>query len=108
VWHLESLKGLKVIAKKSWALTDDFEAYFEYRNRLYLVQTPMVDVWIIQLGSEPDEVGFAEVEAAVRCCPRWKFFFSLIPILKYFLLPFNPSAKVFSRYGVASSFQNIS
>lgn len=99
MWHLEKLKGLRVVAKKSWALTDDFEAYFLYRDRLYLMQTPWVEVWILQLGSEPDPQGFSEVEAAVQSFPAWKYMVSLVPIAKYFFLPFNPSAKLLARYG---------
>jgi hypothetical protein len=44
LWHLCKLPGLKVIAKKSWALTDDFKAYFTYKDRLFIVYTPMVDL----------------------------------------------------------------
>ncbi|QSI76652.1 hypothetical protein [Niveibacterium microcysteis] len=101
MWHLESLNGLQVIAKKSWALTDDFEAYFLFRNRLYLMQTPVVDVWILQFGATPDESGFAEIEAAVQRFPSWKYALSVIPIAKYFFLPFNPSKEVLSRYGIS-------
>ena len=64
--HLEALPGLTVIAQKSWWFTDDFEAYFTYKGRLFVLNTPFVQVWVSLVGQPPDDVAFSEVEAQVR------------------------------------------
>ena len=63
LWHLCRLNGLKVLAKKSYALTDDYEAYFQYKNRLFILYSPMGYIWISLIGQPSNEVLFSEIEA---------------------------------------------
>ena len=89
--HLElSLSGVKVLAKKSWVLTDDFEAYFMYKSRLCVMNTPFVNVWVSLIGLPADELLFGEVERAVQSYSWYHSFLGPLAFAKYFLLPFNP------------------
>ncbi len=91
LWHLTGvLRGLRVIAKKSWALTDDYEAYFLYRDRLFVLYSPMSKVWISLIGQPADEALFAEVETAVQRFPWWKHVLIPITFFRYFFTPLNP------------------
>jgi len=47
--HLERLEGLKVISKRSFLLTDEFEAYFTYKTHTFVLFTPFSEIEI-----EPD------------------------------------------------------
>jgi hypothetical protein len=91
--HLEGLPGLTVIAQKSWWMTDDFEAYFTYKGRLFILNTPFVQVCVSLVGQPPDDVAFSEVEAQVRS-------YRLPPLRawraswRYFWLPFNPPRRM--------------
>lgn len=99
LWHLTGLRGLRVIAKKSWALTDDFEAYFTYKGRLFIMETPFAKVNAVLLGSTPDEALFSEVEAQVQSFPWYLLVLTPIALLRFFVLPFNPSLKTLERFG---------
>ena len=96
--HLAQLPGLRVIAKKSWALTDDFEAYFLYKGRLFVVYTPMVDVMVALIGQPADEQVFSEVEAQVQSFSGWSYLLAPLAIVRYFFLPFNPPPKVLAAH----------
>ena len=100
LWHLgKRLPGLHVLAKKSWALTDDFEAYFTYKERLFVMQTPFVNIWVSLLGQPADESIFCEVEKEVQ---NYGLYLSLLPIIawvRFCFLPANPSHEVLGRYG---------
>ena len=87
--HLEALPGLTVIAQKSWWMTDDFEAYFTYKGRLFVVNTPFVRLWVSLIGQPPDDEVFSEVEAQVRSY-RMRPLRAWRASWKYFWLPFNP------------------
>ena len=84
--HLAQLPGLRVIAKKSWALTDDFEAYFLYKDRLFVMNTPFVNVWVSLIGQPPDESAFAEVETQVQSFSAWTYLLAPVAIAWYLLL----------------------
>jgi len=100
LWHLsKKLPGLRVVAKKSWALTDDFEAYFLYKGRMFVMQTPLVNVWVSLLGQPADESLFSEVEALVRSYGVSLSPFSLVAWVCYCFLPANPSQELLLRYG---------
>jgi hypothetical protein len=99
LWHLSSLPGLRVIAKKSWVLTDDFEAYFLYRDRAFVLYSPHAKMWISLMGQPPDEHLFAEVEARVKSYPSWKAFLILFSNARYFFKPFNPPARLVRPHG---------
>ncbi len=91
VLHLElALSGVRVLAKKSWALTDDFEAYFTYKSRLFVVNTPFVNIWVSLIGPPADELLFGEVERAVQSYSSGRSFLGPVAFAKYLFLPFNP------------------
>lgn len=96
--HLERLPGLRVIAKKSWVLTDDFEAYFLYRNRLFVMYTPLSELWVSLIGQPADEPVFAEVEAQLRSYRWYEAFLGPLAVAKYFFLPFNPPRKLIEQH----------
>jgi hypothetical protein len=96
--HLERLSGLKVLAKKSWAMTDDFEAYFLYKGRLFVMETPMVNVWVSLIGQPADEALFREVEAQIQSFSAWFYFLAPVAIAKYFFTPFNPSRTLLAQH----------
>jgi hypothetical protein len=100
LWHVTRLKGVKVVAKKSWALTDDFEAYFTYRDRLFVKETPFSNIHIVLLGRGTDETLFSDVELHVQRFARAVCLIAPIALMRFFFLPFNPSSKIFHRYGV--------
>jgi hypothetical protein len=62
LWHVARLRGVRVLAKNSYALTDDFEAYFTYGGRLFVMETPFARVNVALLGEVADEALFAQVE----------------------------------------------
>jgi hypothetical protein len=100
LWHVSRLQGVKVVAKKSWAFADDFEAFFTYKDRLFVMETPFSNVQVVLLGRRPDETLFSEVEMHVRRFPPAICLIAPIALLRFFFLPFNPSSKIFHRYGV--------
>lgn len=51
--HMETHKGVTVVAKKSWILTDDFEGFFNFKGYLFVVETPFAEVEIMAV--EPSE-----------------------------------------------------
>ena len=98
LWHLCKLPGLKVVAKKSLALTDDYEAYFTYKGRLFVIYTPMVDVWVSLIGQPPDNEIFSEVEAHVQNYQSSFYFTGLIASIRFLFTPFNPSQKLLQKH----------
>jgi hypothetical protein len=98
--HIERLPGVRVIAKKSWVLTDDFEAYFEYGNRLWVVETPFSLIEVSLLGKPVDEDLFATVESHVRGYPWYMTLLAPVAVLRYVLVRFTPSRKTFHSYGL--------
>jgi hypothetical protein len=100
------LPGLRVISKNSWMLTDDFEAYFLYKDRLFVMETPFVNVWISLLGQPADEPLFAELEAEVQ---NYGFFSPLcapFTWVRYLFLPANPSRELLQKYGALTDEQS--
>jgi hypothetical protein len=91
LWHITRIEGVKVVSKKSWVLTDDFEAYFTYRERLFVMETPFSNIHIVLLGKRPDEPLFSEVEMHVQRFPRAVSLVAPMALLRFFFLPFNPS-----------------
>jgi hypothetical protein len=98
--HLERLPGLEVVAKKAWVLTDDFEAYFLYRERLFVMWSPMSRLWVTLLGSPADEALFTDLETHVQRFSFWRSLFSLPASLRYLLLPLDPPPELLRRHGV--------
>jgi len=98
--YIEGLPGVKVLAKKSWALTDDFEAYFSYKGRLWVIETPFSLIEVALLGQPPDERLFQEVESRVRQYPWYRSFLTPFAIVRYWLVRFTPSRHTFASFGV--------
>jgi hypothetical protein len=96
--HVEALPGVKVIAKKSWALTDDFEAYFTYSGRLFVMNTPFSKVWISLIGQPADEGLFKAVEAQAQSYSWLHSFLSPLAFAKYFFLPLNPPQNILEQH----------
>src|SRR5262245_3541337 len=100
LWHVSRLPGAEVIAKKSWALTDDFEAYFLYKGRLFVLETPFAKVWVSLLGKPPDEQLFSEVERQVQRFSLWALLLTPVAFARYFFTPLNPPRDLLQRHGV--------
>ncbi|WP_317930436.1 hypothetical protein [Halioxenophilus sp. WMMB6] len=88
--HIERLEGVTVVAKKSCWLTDDYEAYFDYRGCRFIVETPFVEVEVCEVDRQtPKAISGEVLEHAANY--RWVnpilFFWST---LRYFMLPLNP------------------
>jgi hypothetical protein len=88
--HIERLPEAKVIAKKSWFLTDDFEGYIDYKGHRFLVETPFVEIEVIALNKEtPTHIVREVLEHAEKY--KWVNPFSFIfAMFRYLMLPFNP------------------
>jgi len=99
LWHMAALEGLIVLAKKSFAMTDEFGAYFVYKNRLIVMETPFSLINISMLGSSANETLFIEVEEHVKKYDRKMSFFGPIAFLRYLPTPANLPLEVFSQYG---------
>jgi hypothetical protein len=98
--YLSLRKGVKIVAKKSWALTDDFEAYFTYKGRLFIMQTPMVDLWVSLIGQPPDYNLFSEIMRHVQNFNWLYYFLAPLAIIRYFFLPFNPPRELLEAQGI--------
>lgn len=98
LWHLERLRGVEVISKKSWALTDDFEAYFFYKSRLFVLQTPFARIWLSLLGQPVDESIFAQLEQHLQTFPVWMSLLFPFSFAKYLFKPHNPPPGVLYQH----------
>ncbi len=99
LWHMSRLPGARVVAKKSWAMTDDFEGYFLYKGRLFLLDTPFVNIELSMLGQPADEALFAEVEGHLTRFNHLLSIFFPIAFLRYFFTPFNPPKALLQAHG---------
>ncbi|TNE89913.1 hypothetical protein [Porticoccus sp.] len=90
VAHIERLNGVKVLAKKSWGMTDDFEAFFEYKGYRFIVETPFVEVEVAAFDKRvPKEITKEVLDHAANY--KWVNPVTFIwAMLRYFILPFNP------------------
>jgi hypothetical protein len=103
LWHMCRLPGARVIAKKSWAMTDDFEGYFLYKSRLFLLETPFVNIELSMLGQPANEVLWAEVEAHLRNFNNWLNVLFPLVFARYLFVPFNPSKQLLQAHGQQAS-----
>jgi hypothetical protein len=99
LWHLSrKLPGLRIIAKRSWALTDDYEAYFIFRGRLFVLESPHAKIWVSIIGPSTDESIFREVEVAIQRYPWWAGFLLPITFCRYFFTPLSPPKGLVEAY----------
>lgn len=104
LWHLASrLPGLQVVAKKSSAFTDDFEAYFLYKGRLFVVETPFSKIWVSLLGQPADELLFSEVESQVKSYGFLASASVLIAWIRYAFLPAHPPSTLLAQHDALPS-----
>ena len=99
LWHMSRLPGAKVIAKKSWAMTDDFEGYFTYKGRLFVLETPFVNIELAMLGQPADQALWEEVEEHLKRFNNWLNFLSPLAFARYLLTPFNPPKALLQAHG---------
>jgi hypothetical protein len=98
--YLEMLPGVHVLSKVAFPLTDEFEAYFSYRDRLWAVATPFSKIEVSLLGQPADEALFREVEARVQAYPSIMSFLLPLAFARYFLVRFRPPRSTFRDHGV--------
>jgi hypothetical protein len=99
LWHMSRLPGARVIAKKSWAMTDDFEAYFLYKGRLFVLETPFVNIELSMLGQPGDETLFGEVEDHLKRFNVWLSLFFPLAFARYVFVPFSPPKQLLQAHG---------
>ena len=97
--HMSRLAGTRVIAKKSWVMTDDFEGYFLYKGRLFVVETPFVNIELGMVGQPNDEALWAEVELHLQKFNNWLNLLSPFAFARYLFTPFNPSTQLLRGHG---------
>ena len=100
LWHVARLPGVHVLAKKSFAMTDDFEAYFSYKQRLWVMETPFAKINVCLLAQPADEQLFREVESWVQRYPHALSLLLPVAWLRYSVLAFTPPRAVFQSFGV--------
>ncbi len=85
--HLERLKGLKVLSKRSFFYTDEYEACFTYKGNTFVLFTPFSE---IELEPDKKETPKEVTEEVFAHLEKYKtvwlphYIFGLI---KYALLP---------------------
>ena len=99
LWHMARLPGARVVARKSWAMTDDFEAYFLYRDRLFVLETPFVNIELRMLGQPADAPLWNEVEAHLKNFSKWLVLLSPLAFARYLLVPFNAPESLLQAHG---------
>lgn len=99
LWHMSRLAGARVIAKKSWVMTDDFEGYFFYKDRFFVLETPFVNIEFEMLGQPDDQLLWDEVEAHLQKFNNWLTLLSPLAFARYLFTPFNPSKQLLRDHG---------
>ena len=88
--HMERLPGVKVNAKQSAIITDNFEGYFTYKNFQFVIDTPFVNVWVSCDDPSIPESVFAEIEEHAK---NYRFVWPqqlLGKVIRYAFLPRTP------------------
>ncbi|PND36796.1 hypothetical protein C1O66_04085 [Paucibacter aquatile] len=93
LWHIAQLPGVTVLAKKSWALTDDFEAYFTYKGQMFCLQTPFVNACLV-MRAPGDPLIFQELEDHISQYRVPSTLVSMLAMLRFFVLPSNPKPEL--------------
>lgn len=53
---LRSQASVEILAKKSWLLTDDYQAEFKFKNHDFVLCTPGDSIDIFPINDAPDEI----------------------------------------------------
>lgn len=87
--HIDRLPEVRVLAKRSWAMSDTFEAVFEYRGHRFLMSLPFGSITIeAEDASTPREL----IEELAAHIDRYRTVWPtqwLWAIARYFFLPFK-------------------
>jgi hypothetical protein len=91
--HVERLSGIVVRAKNSWAMSDSFEAFFEYKGLPFYMGIPFGAIMIApQDASTPHEL-LDEIAGHIdRYRTVWPTQL-LWAMTRYFFLPFRPQTQ---------------
>jgi hypothetical protein len=98
LWYVTRLPGAKVLSKCSFAMTDEFCAYFLYKNRLFVMETPFSKIWVSLVGHPADEPLFAEIEARVSTYSFWVGLLWPLLFLRYIFVPFRPRSDLLEAH----------
>ncbi len=87
--HIERLAGVAVLAKKSWAVSDSFEAFFTYKGHLFFMGIPFGCIMIFsQETATPRELIDEIAEHIDRYRTVWPQQL-LWAMTRYFFLPYR-------------------
>ncbi len=87
--HILRLPSTKVLAKKSWILTDDYQAEFEYKGYVFVICTPMDSVDIFPFDkSVPNEITI-ELYAHIKSFKSVSLFNRFLTTVNCIFVPFN-------------------
>jgi hypothetical protein len=90
--HIERLPGVTVIAKRSWAISDSFDAFFDYRGCRFYMGIPFGCIMIAPQDRRRMPGGVIDELAAHidDYRPVWPMQL-LWALARYFFLPFRPT-----------------
>ncbi|MGP4846942.1 hypothetical protein ACTXGQ_22730, partial [Marinobacter sp. 1Y8] len=87
--YVLNITTTKVLAKKSWLLTDDYQAEFEYKGHVFVLCTPMDSVDIFPYDqSAPNEI-IHELFNYIQNFKAPPFTKLITTFVKCFFLPWN-------------------
>ena|SRR5690554_7082473 len=87
--HIMTLPGINVLAKKSFLLTDDFQAEFEYKGYVFVLYTPMDSVDISPYDSSVSNETTNELYQHIKTYDGISIFKSIGTIFKCLFIPFS-------------------
>jgi hypothetical protein len=91
--HIERLPGVTVLAKKSWAMSDTFEAFFRYKQRVFFMGMPFGCIMVAARDADtPRELidDLAEHIDAYRTVWPAQLLWAMT---RYFFLPSRPDER---------------
>lgn len=80
-------------------MTDDFEGYFLYKGRLFLLGTPFVNIELSMLGLPADDPLWSEVEGHLKNFNNWLNVFFPLAFARYLFVPFSPPKRLLQAHG---------
>ena len=89
--HIERLPHVRVLAKRSWAMTDSFEAYFSFKGYRFYMAIPFGAIMIARHDSQAPEAVFDELAAHVENYRTVWLPQFLWALTRYFFLPSKPT-----------------
>jgi len=98
--HLELLPGVRVLSKRSWAMTDEFEAYFTYKDRMWVMATPFSKIEVSLLGQPANDDLFREIEGRVQGYPPVMSLLLPVAFVRYLVTRFMPTRATFKAFGI--------